>query len=102
MNARTAFACAGIALLGGGVRATGTDQAAVIQDVTAAPLAGTSIQRNGVRWTELYDAAGYADKCGTPENTDWCVPAKLLVRNETAMPIVCHGEIRMPSPSGSR
>lgn len=79
-----------------------------IQDVTAAPPTGKTIERNGARWTELYDAAGYPKTCGTPEYTDYCLPGKLRVRNETTAPIVCHGEIRMPEgnklslPSASR
>jgi TonB family protein len=79
-----------------------------IQDVTAPPSTGKTIQRNGAQWTERYDAAGYPKTCGTPEYTDYCLPGKLLVRNETATPMLCRGEIRMPAgnklslPSASR
>jgi TonB family protein len=102
MNARAAAILCGLtAMACGGLPAHGQasdppPDPPRIMDVTADPPKGTSIERNGVRWTELYDASGYTDKCGTAEYTDWCLPGRLLVRNETATPLVCHGEIRMP------
>jgi TonB family protein len=107
MNARAAaIVCGLIGLPGGLVPASPVHTA--IQDVTAPPSTGKTIERNGARWTELYNAAGHPKDCGTPEHTDYCLPGKLLVRNETATPILCRGEIRMPPgnklalPSASR
>jgi len=68
----------------------------VIYDVWAPPDLGKLIERNGVRWNEKYDAAGYTSSCRKDEYSSWCLPAKLRVRNESGKPIVCHGEIRMP------
>jgi len=97
MNTRAAAIFGGlIALACGGEAAEPPKTPNVIMDVTAAPDTGNTIQRNGVRWTELYDAAGYPVTCKTPDYTDYCLPGRLLVRNETSVPMVCHGEIRMP------
>lgn len=96
MNARpAAIFCAGIVLLAGGFRAVAADNGR-IQDVWAPPDPGKIVERNGVRWNERFDGAGYTKACKTPNYTDWCLPGKLRVRNETGAPIVCHGEIHMP------
>ena len=96
MNART-IVCGFIAVAGAAMSAQPPSTTTAIQDVTAPPPGGETIQRNGARWTEIYDAAGYPKDCGTAEYTDYCLPGRLLVRNETASAIVCHGEIRMPA-----
>jgi len=69
----------------------------VIQDIWGPPDRGHYIQRNGVNWNETYDGSGYPVTCKAAEYTDYCLPGSLVVRNENATPIVCHGEIRMPT-----